>query len=246
MKLSTLQNKYNPLIAIERFTKLINSVNEANKIKNRFIRVIRQLYLIKIECKRFRKFVDKILKVNIKSAIENPDLFLIIATNYILCILDYCKLTNTNIDDLLAKVFSQNGEESVSIFFGLNKVDEGRLSKYHIIVRSKSPSDRYFKDKFIITKLTVDIDGFTCTIEENIYDCKTYEESKIGNRLIRNKTLRIGNNGRLYNPNYILDTQLLDDDYVIYKFMIIAIMCALSTIVESITAIKIIRAKRQL
>jgi hypothetical protein len=92
------------------------------------------------------------------------------------------------------------------------------MTKLTIISRTKESIEN-FKDKYTITKASIDLETATCELTQTIYDCEDEFHAKTAN-MLKYKFIKINEDGVLVNPNYLLDEALKLEDENSYFYMI--------------------------
>ena len=108
------------------------------------------------------------------------------------------------------------------------RTDQTTINKFKIINRSVE-SFKEFNNKFTITTISIDLKYNTVEIEQIIYDCDNYFDSKTAN-ILYTKYFQIDSTGKIINPNYIFDESLQKEELEDYKNIISHIIDLFTTL----------------
>lgn len=179
---------------------------------------------------RFKMF--RIIKKDSITLMKNPERFIVVITSYFCFVLYYSLIMRFRFINELIKSF--NLEENISINTDIDYIEDDNvranslINKFKIINRSVE-SFKDFNKRFTITTTSVDLNHNTVEIEQTIYDCDNYFDSKTA-KVLYTKYFRIDSNGNIINPNYIFDNSLQKDELEDYKNMISHIIDLFTTL----------------
>lgn len=197
-----------------------------------FIEKIRlKLYIyFKYNLIRFKMF--RIIKKDSTTLMKDPSRFVIVITSYFCFVLYYSIIMRFKFINDLIKSFNLNNNISINTDIDYIEDDQIRsnslINKFKIINRSVE-SFKEFNDKFTITTTSIDLNYNTVEIEQTIYDCDNYFDSRTA-KVLYNKYFQIDNNGKIINPNYIFDESLQKEELEDYKNMISHIIDLFTTL----------------
>lgn len=232
--LNTWLRKNDPVLFIKDLFDIYNSFY---KTSYKYIDKFRQWWLEKVSYPIFRFKIHKTEVATAKLLFEHPDLLVFVLTRFLISLqiyVDTCK--SASLDELLDMLFPKN-----SIFIKINKDiinSNYTILGYQLMIRSCLVTDinDLKSDKFAITILDADVQRRDFTISQTVYD--TFDESKYTTApIIYSKEFRLAMDGKLTNPNYILDHSLLEEDLIYYKLMISQIMAFIGGFFNEITKI---------
>lgn len=239
--LNTWLKKSDP---VESVKKLFDIYSSFYKSSNKYADKIRKWWLENISYPIFRFKIHRIEIETSKLLFEHPDLLVFILTRFLISLqmyVDLCK--NITIEDLINVLFPPN---SITIKINRDMIDSKYIILgYSLIVRSYivTDLDDIKTDKFAITTLDADIQRRDFIIAQTVYN--TYDESRQSTApIFYSKEFRLNSDGRLVNPNYILDHSLLEEDLLYYKLMISQIMVFIGGFFDEITKIYFINTTK--
>lgn len=179
---------------------------------------------------RFKMF--RIIKKDSTTLMKDPSRFIMIITSYFCFILYYSLIMRFRFISELIKSF--NLEDKISIITDIDYIKDdiirsnSLINKFKIINRSVT-SFKEFNDKFTITTISIDLKYNTVEIEQIIYDCDNYFDSKTAN-ILYTKYFQIDSIGKIINPNYIFDESLQKEELEDYKNIISHIIDLFTTL----------------
>lgn len=212
--MNTRNDKYDASNVMKRFINLINSINSIG-YTDTIIGKIKLLYYTKIKYPIFRRYIMNIIKNDSKMIIEDPTKLIKITMEFIIYIVEYCKYTKISVDKLMKSLY-HNNENSISLYYDI--INPSLLNK--IVIISKLHSKK--RKKVIVTKYRIDMKVYTCELEQTIYDCDDYDSTSTAS-IDFHRIYKIDTNGNLYNPNYIFDSSIRDEEYRQYGVMALTI-----------------------
>lgn len=182
----------------------------------------------------------KIIKSQRDTAIllyDHPDFVVFIITRFLVSLQAY---TN-RIKDLTPKMVIEQLFPNKDVIVNMKVLqmpNSYQVQNYSIFVRSLIPTvaNDIKGDKISITNLEVDVLSRTYVINQKVYDTNKVEELSTA-KVLYYKEFRLDEDGKLSNPNYILDRSLLDDDLIYYKLMISQLMIFVGGMFDTITTI---------
>lgn len=179
---------------------------------------------------RFKMF--RIIKKDSTTLMKDPSRFIIIITSYFCFILYYSIIMKFRFINDLIKSFELNDQISVNTDIDYIEDDKIRsnslINKFKIVIRNNK-SFKDFNDKFTITTTSIDLNHNTVEIEQTIYDCDNYFDSRTA-KVLYTKYFQIDDNGKIINPNYIFDESLQKEELEDYKNMISHIIDLFTTL----------------
>ena len=199
--MNTRSDKYDASNVMKRFINLINNINSIG-YTDTIIGKIKLMYYTKIKYPMFRRYIINIIKNDSKMIIEDPTKLIKLTMEFIIYIVEYCKYTKISVDELMKSLY-RNNENSISLYYDI--INPSLLNKIVIISRLHSKK----RKKIIVTKYRVDMKVYTCELEQTSIDF--------------HRIYKIDTNGNLYNPNYIFDSSIKDEEYRQYGVMALTI-----------------------
>lgn len=237
--LNTWLKKNDPLAVL---TELFDIYISYNKESNTFLDKIKRWWIEKVTYPLLR---FKVHRVGIKTAkllFEHPDLLVFVLTRFLICLQVYVdKYGNTTVEDLLNILFPPN---TISLRIDRDIVgSQYSILGYSLNIRSPLVIDlnNISSDKFAILSLDANIQRKDYTISQIVYNTDSDNISLAP--IIYNKEFRLTANGKLSNPNYVLDHTLLDEDLVYYRLMISQIMSFIGGFFDELTKIYFLKTK---
>lgn len=227
------KDKYDVTKVMNNFVKLINEINGVKK-DDLFCK-LKLFYYTKIKYPMFRRYIHKLIMKNATIVYDNPEMLIPVTIAFVFYIIRYCKYTSTDFNRLMDKLFP-DGNNKVLFYYNAN--NSKLLEKIIIIARYSEKN----KNRFIQTKYRIRLDEYECDLEQTVYDCTTYEESRMAD-ILYHKIFMINKNGELSNPNYILDSSLKKEDYEKYRVMALIITNILFRILNNTTQLQFIKVK---
>lgn len=197
-----------------------------------FIEKLRLKLFIYFKYNQIRFKMFRIIKKDSITLMKDPTRFIIIITSYFCFILYYSLIMRFRFINELIKSF--NLEDKISINTDIDHIEDDQIrsnlliDKFKVINRSIE-SFKDFKNKFTITTTSIDLIHNTVEIEQTIYDCENYFDSKTA-KVLYTKYFQIDDTGRIINPNYIFDESLQKEELEDYKNMISHIVDLFTTL----------------
>lgn len=219
---------YSPVLVLEKFFTLLRDVKQTiNKIEKKEHRKwnrIKLYYYVFIKYYKVRKYAADTFKKDLELITDDESKFITILVQYFSFVAFYAgTLQYRTVNEVIHKVFTD-----ADVYTNTDDIEdyEERINtpiyKFTAIMRGKE-SFMDYKNKFTITKIIADLDTRTYELEQNIYDCANYFDSKTAKVLYHNY-FKVGEDGDLHNPNYVFDNTLKEDDYEKYDYMIYHLM----------------------
>lgn len=121
-----------------------------------------------------------------------------------------------------------------------------KINHYNVVVRTLLPNPKDFKerkeDKYAITRLEVDVDARAYKVAQTCYD--TNDPSKAATATVLfDKQFELQRDGTLYNPNYAISKELLEEDLDHFRLMVSQIMVFLGGLLEASSVVYFVEAK---
>lgn len=230
--LNTWLNKNDPVNCIQRIFEIYHSFY---KTSYKYIDKIRRWWLEKISYPLFRYNINSIETETAKLLFNHPDLLVFVLTRFLISLqmyIDLCK--SITLEELLDVLFPPN---TVNIKINRDIIDSKfTVLGYNLVIRSPlvTDLDDINTDKFAITTLDVDVQRRNFIISQIVYNTKNETDYSIA-PIIYEKEFKLNSDGKLVNPNYILDHDLLEEDLVYYRLMISQIMVFVGGFFHEIT-----------
>lgn len=228
---------------------LVKIINEFNTPRPWPLLKLKQLYIEHIKYPRFR---NKIKKVQMKTAevlYDHPNYMVFVVTRYITYLLIFCKIFKISHQKYLDAIFDigvLHFEVEYEEYDNPHTGKEIKVKSYKLIIRAPISMtvdvDDDTNDVFGITTLEVEVDTTTYKIRQSVFDCKSLLDVPTARRLYDKEfTLQI--DGKLHNPNYILDHSLLEEDLNVYRLMISQIMIFMGCMLDASTQLYFLKNK---
>lgn len=213
---------------LDKVQILYNKVSKTGS----FIEKIRLKLFIYFKYNQIRFKMFRIIKKDSTTLMKDPTRFILIITSYFCFILYYSIIMKFKVISDLIKSF--NLENSISINTDIDHIEDdviranSLINKFKIINRSNE-SFKDFNNKFTITIVSIDLSHNSVEIEQTIYDCDNYFDSRTA-KILYSKYFQIDSNGKIINPNYIFDESLQKEELEDYKNMISHIIDLFTTL----------------
>ena len=242
-----------PIAILNEFISMINDFNKDRRFK--YLTYLYRLYVKKIRYPIFRYRVQKFSKSTMQFLVDHPDYIVFVVNRLMEYFIIYCRVFNVKFNDLLNQVIPNNQIE-IELFTEDNDIDnEIKLNGYNIIARYSIPlinmnddmSDKEFREmiknsskspKYTLSTLNIDLTKEIFDISQIVYntsDGRYYNSASI----LMNKNFRLGTDGKLYNPNYAIDKNLLKEDLNQFKIMILHLLSPIISFIEITSNVKI-------
>ena len=227
---------------------MINDFNKDRKFK--YLTYLYRLYVKKIRYPIFKHRVQKFSTNTMKFLVDHPDYIVFVVNRLMEYFIIYCRVFNVKFNDLLNQVIPNNQIEIELFTEDSDNNGEIRLNGYNIIVRYNIPmidltdnenmTDQEFKNmikessknlKYTLSTLNIDLVKERFDISQIVYnttDSRYYNSAPV----IMNKNFRLGTDGKLYNPNYAINKNLLKDDLNQFKIMILHLLSPIISFIE--------------
>lgn len=240
--LNTWLKNNDPVRYVLKAFEICTKYNTKPKYFNR----LKKWWVEKISYPIFRY---KVRKSEIKTSLilyDHPDLLIFILSRFLLALKTYSDLSKLTIEYVLDVLFPNN---AISLSLQTNPIsfnkNELSLIGYELVVRTYISNNIDAKEedyKYTLTTINTDIIKQTYTISQIVYD--TNDESTFSTaKIIHKKEFKLGADGKLYNPNYVLDKTLLEEDLISYKLIISQIMAFIGGFFDEITKLYFIKPK---
>lgn len=228
-----VHDKYDPLNIFEDFTSYINDFNRTDE--NKYVRYVRRWIIKHIKFPLLSNRISKGSRKILKESFKHPETIVYHVMRYSIFLLYFSTLFQVDLEDLLKGIF-ENNRDSCDIIFEYNDTRENafqRINKIIIINYNLNSLYRPTNDRFIKTKLRLDLDERIYTIEEIVYKCSTkLETATAGVESLRR--FQIDEKGRILNPYYKFGKHLKAEEYSKYSVMAVNIMGILDIILRSV------------
>lgn len=228
-----VHDKYDPLNIFEDFTSYINDFNRTDG--NKYVRYIRRWIIKYIKFPLLTNRISKGSRKILKESFKHPETIVYHVMRYSIFLLYFSTLFQVDLEDLLKGIF-ENNRDSCDIIFEYNDTRENafqRINKIIIINYNLNSLYRPTNDRFVKTKLRLDLDERIYTIEEIVYKCSTkLETATAGVDSLRR--FQIDEKGRILNPYYKFGKHLKAEEYSKYSVMAVNIMGILDIILRSV------------
>lgn len=228
-----VHDKYDPLNIFEDFTSYINDFNRTDG--NKYVRYVRRWIIKYIKFPLLSNRISKGSRKILKESFKYPETIVYHVMRYSIFLLYFSTLFQVDLEDLLKGIF-ENNRDSCDIIFEYNDTRENafqRINKIIIINYNLNSLYRPTNDRFIKTKLRLDLDERIYTIEEIVYKCSTkLETATAGIESLRR--FQIDEKGRILNPYYKFGKHLKAEEYSKYSVMAVNIMGILDIILRSV------------
>lgn len=220
--------EYSPIIVLNKFFELLKDIKSIitkienkehitwNRLKLSYYSIIKYYKLRRYAADTFIKDMDIIS--------DDESKFIDILVRYFSFAAFYAGVMRYNsVNDVIHSVF-----KDADVYTNTDNIEDfverinAPIYKFTAIMRSNESFFDY-TDKFTITKISANLETKTYELEQNIYDCKTYFDSKTAKVLYHNY-FKVGEDGDLHNPNYVFDETLKEEDYDKYDYMIYHLM----------------------
>ena len=237
-------NEYDPMKLLDPFIDIINSFAK-NSSKYQVFNTLKKLYIINMRYPLFRRKVEKFEETTVNYLIKHPDMLIFVLSRYLTFFGSYCNIFNIKFDNVLDDLF--NKDEFVLTLETEKIKDNIIVNAYTMIIRSIIPKDadvlfNMDKDLFTITRIEADITRRHFDLSQVVYDTEKFEDIKTA-PVISNKEFVLRKDGRLHNPNYAFDINILEDDLMHYRYMIAHIMGCIMDIYDRMLTIKFLKIK---
>lgn len=206
--------------------KIQNLYKKFEKSKSKFDLIYLKLYVyIKYTMIRYKML--NIIKNDSIILLNKPERFLNTITSYFLFVLFYADIMNYKSVNKLIQALNIP-DDQISIITDLDYIEDDKLrkektiNKYKIIYRNNT-SYKEFKNKFSITTASINLNYNTIELEQTIYNCDNYFDTKTAN-ILYTKYFKIDSDGKLSNPNYVFDNALEKEEMQEYRNIIIVIL----------------------
>ena len=223
-------------------SELFDIYADYNKESNKFIDKIRRWWIEKVTYPLLRYKVYKVGVNTSKLLFDHPDLLVFVLTRFLICLQLYVdKYKNITVEELLNILFPPN---TISLNIKRDLIDsQYTILGYNLNIRSPlvTDFDDPKLDKFAILSLDADVQRRDYTISQIVYNTDSDNISLAS--VLYNKEFKLAANGRLSNPNYILDHSLLEEDLIYYRLMISQIMSFVGGFFDELTKIYFIKTK---
>lgn len=242
--LNTWLNKNDPVKYINKTFDIYVDFNA--HISGGFINKIKRWWIEKVTYPIMRHKVKKIQIDTANLLYDHPDLLVFVLTRFLLSLQMYIDIyKDITIEQLLDALFTPN---TISINIDKDIVDSNKylILGYNITIRSYIVSNllNRAEDKFAITSISTNIEKSNYTISQIVYDTNDKNNFSMAN-VLYSKEFRLTPDGKLSNPNYILDNSILEEDLMYYRLMVSQFMAFIGGFFDELTKIYFIdiRAK---
>lgn len=228
-----VNDKYDPLSIFEDFTKYVDEYNRTDG--NKYIKSIRRWIISNIKFPILNNRISKGSRKILKASFKHPETLSYYVLRYSLFLLYFTILFQIDLEELMEAIFKDN-KDSCDIIFEYSDNRENAFKRINkIIIINYNMNTLYLphKDKFIKTKLRLDMDNQYYTIEETIYDCSTRLETATAN-ISSFTRFQIDEKGIIQNPNYVFNKSLKSKEYSKYSIMAVNTMGVLDVILRSV------------
>lgn len=228
-----VHDKYDPLNIFEDFTSYINDFNRTDG--NKYVRYIRRWIIKHIKFPLLSNRISKGSRKILKESFKHPETVVYHVMRYSIFLLYFTTLFQVDFEDLLKGIF-ENNRDSCDIIFEYNDTRENafqRINKIIIINYNLNSLYRPTNDRFIKTKLRLDMDNQNYIIEETVYKCSTKLETATA-EVESLRRFQIDEKGRILNPYYSFSKNLKAEEYSKYSIMAVNIMGILDIILRSV------------
>lgn len=219
---------HSPVLVLTKFLKLLNKIRKcADKLDSDINPVWNRLkvaYYATIKYNKLRRYAGETFKKDLDIISNDETNFITILIQYFSFVAFYAGVMRlSSVNDLVHSVF-----KDADIYTNTDNITDvserikSPIYRFTAIMRSNE-SFMDYKNKFTVTKITANLESATYELEQNIYDCNTYFDSKTA-RVLYHAYFKIGEDGDIHNPNYVFDESLKEDDYEKYDFMIYHLM----------------------
>lgn len=231
---SILNNWLNKSDPIKGLTKAFEIYHTYNTSYDKSFGKIKRWWIENVSYPLYRWRMNRLQIKTITILYNHPDLLIFILSRFLLALKVYSDFVKFSIEELLDQLFPDN---SFSLQLQTNPIafNQTDLSfiGYNLVIRSFLTTDQDQK-KYAITSIEADLVKQEYTISQIAYD--TDDENKYSTAdILYTKEFRLGQDGKLSNPNYILDKSLLDNDLIYYKLIVSQIMAAVCGFFDEIT-----------
>lgn len=226
--------------------KMFEIYNEYNSLSDSFIDKIKKWWVEKVSYVFHR---NKVKRIEISTAItlyDHPDALVFIFTRFLVALQTYIEIMKINIEEIISALFPNN---MVSLRIKTDTISGNMFAilNYELTIRScivTTNEEDKINDKFAITSIEVDLYNNTFIISQRAYDTNT-ESNYNTSKLLYSKEFRLDTDGRLSNPNYILDKTLLDEDILYYRLIISQLMIFVGGFFDEITKLYFISINKE-
>lgn len=228
-----VHDKYDPLNIFEDFTRYINEFNRTDG--NKVVRYIRKWIIRYIKFPLLSNRISKGSRKILKESFKHPETLVYHVLRYSVFLLYFTILFQVDLEDLLKTIF-ENNRDSCDIIFEYNDTRENAFQRINkIIIINYNLNSLYLpnNERFIKTKLRLDLDEHFYTIEETIYKCSTRLETSVA-EVESFRRFQINEKGMILNPNYVFSNKLKAEEYSKYSVMAVNIMGILDIILRSV------------
>lgn len=228
-----VHDKYDPLNIFEDFTRYINEFNRTDG--NKVVRYMRKWIIRYIRFPLLSNRISKGSRKILKESFKHPETLVYHVLRYSVFLLYFTILFQVDLEDLLKSIF-ENNRDSCDIIFEYNDTRENAFQRINkIIIINYNLNSLYLpnNERFIKTKLRLDLDEHFYTIEETIYKCSTRLETSVA-EVESFRRFQINEKGMIINPNYIFSNNLKAEEYSKYSIMAVNIMGILDIILRSV------------
>ena len=204
---------------------------------------IRRWWIVKWKYPFFKAKVDGMEEDTADHLFNHPNLLVFVVTRYLVYLSQYCTAFGIKIEQFLDATFPP-GALTMTMKTEDLPNNGTKIVNYNIIIRSVIPKNWHqpTEDKYAVTNLEVDVEARDFKISQTCYD--TNDPSKAAaSQVIYSKEFQLQRDGTLYNPNYSLSKELLQDDLDYYKLMISQLLLFIGGILEASTIILFLEPK---
>lgn len=240
--LNTWLKSNDPMTIIHDLFSLYNKYNSLTADK--FINKIKRWWIEKVSYPLLRHRSKKIQIATVLTLYDHPDCLIFILTRFLVALQVYVeRYPKLTVNDIITSLFPNN---SISLKIKVDPIDMNAFSvaSFELIIRSKIVTDEEDKinDKFAITTVEASIYTGYYTIAQIAYD--TDDENRYNTaKILYSKEFRLDDDGRLSNPNYVLDKSLLDEDILYYRLIISQVMVFIGGFFDEMTKLYFIDIK---
>lgn len=240
--LSSFLQRSDPSLLIPR---LISIINDYNRDSWRIFNAIHRWWIVKVRYPLFRYLVRKVQQSTADMLFNHPDLLVFVVTRYLVYLVRYCDIFKIDPNTCLDSIFPPG---SLHMSMDTQGLADGstKINHYNVVVRTLIPNPQDLKDrsldKYSITRLEVDVDARAYKVSQICYDTNDPAKASTAS-VLYDKGFELARDGTLYNPNYAISKDLLEEDLEYYRLMVAQIMVFLGGMFEASSVVYFVEVK---
>ena len=206
--------------------ELFSMHSKYSKCNDGLMSKIYQWWVEKIKYPYYKYKIYKAQMETVDLLYQDPSLVTPILIRYVQFLLGYCQIQDLTVDEFLYHLF----QDGIKINY---KSDGNRIVFFSIYIQSLMDKEliNTEEDKVATTLIELDLEAYRNKYSQVIFDTSNPFNASTAN-ILQDNHFDLGLDGKLHNPNYILDASLLEEDLQKYRLIISQLMIFLGTVFD--------------